>query len=102
MDVATVVDVWDDIETEPESEGSYEYDEDRVVQEFEGDSSDNETDPVPSTSASIRSTRPRGRPVEYNWEEISDGKDIMYNMSIVCVSASNVAHSLFFLLCAHA
>lgn len=68
MEIGSVVDVWDDIETEAESEGSYVC-KDEVVEEFEGDSSDNDTNPVPSTSATNSSARSRGCQVEYNWQE---------------------------------
>lgn len=79
MEVGNVMEVWDDVETEAESEGSDESEqEDMVTQEFGDDSSEEEDISMalaaPSTAGSSRPAYSRGSNV-YNWEEISDGKE---------------------------
>ena len=78
-----MIDVWEDIETDSESDGS---EQDTAAQEFEGDSSD-DTAPTASTSrgstrgssAATRGSstatraRPGRSPVQYSWEEITEG-----------------------------
>ena len=89
MDVGSVMEAWDDVETEAESEDSDASDRsaesvaDVAGQDFADETSDEEdntvlatapaTAPGPSTvtHSSTRSTRP----VEYDWQEITDGKD---------------------------
>ena len=76
MDVEEVMECLEDIESESESDES---EGDPAVEEFEGDSSDNEA--TVETSASTRPStapvaRPRRSPVEYNWQEITQSKDI--------------------------
>ena len=68
--------MWEDIETEAESDDSIE---DMAAQEFEGDSSEDDISPETfsasgPTTVSRRNARSRRQHVEYNWEEINDGK----------------------------
>ena len=76
MDVEEVMEYLEDIGSESESDGS---EEDAAIEEFEADSSENEA--TVETSASTRpgtasAARPRQSPVEYNWEEVTESKDI--------------------------
>ena len=76
MDVEEVMEYLEDIESESESDGS---EGDAAVEEFEEDSSENE-----ATVETSASTRPRTAsaaclrqaPVEYNWEEVTESKDL--------------------------
>ena len=67
MEVANVIEVWDDIEDSSDSEL------DMAEEEFEVETSDDDTQPRPSTSTRSRALTHR---VEYDWEEIRDGKYI--------------------------
>ena len=72
--MANVIEVWDDLEGSSDSEldmaeGEFEVEEG----EFEVETSDDDTQPRPSTSTHSRCT---ARHVEYDWEEIRDGKYI--------------------------
>ena len=74
MDVGNVLEMWEDVETEAESEHSEESEEDLVIQEFEGDSSDEDIS-MPSTRSAGPSSRARSQRVQYyDWQEINDSK----------------------------
>ena len=85
MDVGSVLEVWDEVETEAESCSSSD-NEDLAQQEFHSDLSAEEpeicdADPGPSSLASpgfsissLAGNSCRRRHIEYNWQEISDGK----------------------------
>ena len=61
MEVGNVMEVWDDVETEAESEESDDCMEDIAEQEFEGDSSEDEIsrDTAGPSTSSNRNVRPR-------------------------------------------
>ena len=71
MDVGNVLEMWEDVETEVESENSEESEEDIVAQEFDGDSSEEDINTPPTRTAG-RSRSARSRTVEYNWQEINE------------------------------
>lgn len=72
MEIGSVMEVWDDVATDGESNGS-DVSEDIAAQEL-GSSSEDEI-PAPSNSAgSSRTPSCRGQHVDYNWDEIVDGK----------------------------
>ena len=77
MEVGSVMEVRENIETEVESEDSDDSIEDSddsiedmAAQEFEGDSLEDDLSPDTFT-VSCRNARSRQQHVEYNWEEIS-------------------------------
>ena len=81
MDVASVLQAWDEVETEGETDDSdaiVESEEDAAAEEFVDESSGDEdnaastTSPGPSTHRRPQSTRKQ--PVEYDWQEINEGK----------------------------
>ena len=85
MEVGQVMDVWKDVETEPESDVSSASEEDVVVQEFEMETSDD--DITESLSSTGPGTTPSARPstttarssrpaANYAWSEVADGKQI--------------------------
>ena len=73
-----MLEVWDEIETEVESEVS-ECEDDLVVQECVGNSTEEEVTLESSTagpsSACPRTGYSRGNPVVYDWKEIRNSKE---------------------------
>ena len=85
MDAASVMKVWDEVETDAESEdsdGSMES-EDVAAQEFCDDTSDEEDIAAPTTAPGPSRTtvrRARPRPVEYDWQEVNVGKEFLQDV----------------------
>ena len=81
MEVEAVLEAWNDVDTEAESEISdEECEDDLVVQECVGNSSEEEEITLDSSTAgpsgaSSRTGCSRGNPVVYDWKEISNSKE---------------------------
>ena len=76
MEVGQVMDVWEDVETEPESDVSSASEEDAVVHEFETETSDDditESSSSPSTPPAPPSTTTTRSAANYTWSEVTDG-----------------------------
>ena len=69
MDIGSVMEAWDEVETESDNSEA-----DVCMDELDGDLSEEESSGPVSNSSAGPSTRRRRQHVEYNWEEISDGK----------------------------
>ena len=76
MDAESVLEVWEDVDTDCETDVSQESDEDVAAQELEGDYSDGDTtagvfaSPGPSSST----VRPARSSAEYDWQQITEGR----------------------------
>ena len=72
-----MIDVWDDVETETESEAC-EYSADSADSADDSASGPGQSSATPATPAGISQSPRTGHSVSYDWQEVTAGKQIIH------------------------